>query len=181
LKSEKKMVEKRLKKENVIRAEIVPPEYFGPDKPETLLICWGSTLGPAMEASQKADRQSMGVLHFSQVWPLEPKNFQGYIETARDVFFVESNATAQLARLIECSVKPAQASYILRYDGLPLDAGYILDRLGRLLQGRNKGGRFQVSKDRGQRSERGYAPTCHCEKGATLRRNLLRVSRKLLS
>lgn len=127
----KKMVEKRLRKENIIRAEIVPPQYFGPDKPESLLICWGSTLGPAMEARQKAGMESAGVLHFSQVWPLEPKHFQGHIEAAREVFFVESNATAQLARLIESSVKPAHGRYILRYDGLPMDAEYILTNMNR--------------------------------------------------
>ena len=127
----KKMVEKRLRKENVIRAEIVPPQYFGPDKPESLLICWGSTLGPAMEARQKKGMDSAGVLHFSQVWPLEPKDYQGYIEAAREIFFVESNATAQLARLIESSVKPAHGRYILRYDGLPMDAEYILTNMNR--------------------------------------------------
>lgn len=126
-----KMVDKRLRKQAVLDADIVPPEYFGPDKAEKLLVCWGSTLGPAMEAIQNADQQNVGLLHFSQVWPLEPKNFQGYIQGVREVFFVESNATAQLARLIESSVKPAHASYILRYDGLPMDAEYILTNMNR--------------------------------------------------
>ncbi len=131
-----KMVDKRLKKQAVLDADIVPPEYFGPDKPEKLLVCWGSTLGPAMEAIQNADQQNVGLLHFSQVWPLNKEHFKDYFSSPEKVVFVESNAWGQFRTLIEREVRVENAFSILRYDGLPMDAGYILDRLDMLLQGR---------------------------------------------
>ncbi|WP_045216435.1 2-oxoacid:acceptor oxidoreductase subunit alpha [Desulfonatronovibrio magnus] len=129
LKVRVKMMDKRLKKEDILRSEIAVPEYWGPETPEDLVVCWGSTLGPALEAMQKHKKGTMGVLHFSQVWPLEKEHFQDKLLSASRVVFVESNAGGQLARLITSLVKPAESAFILRYDGLPMDARYILDRL----------------------------------------------------
>ncbi|MFO7727989.1 MAG: 2-oxoacid:acceptor oxidoreductase subunit alpha [Desulfonatronovibrio sp.] len=123
------MTDKRLQKEKILIEEIIPPDYFGPDKPEKLIVCWGSTLGPALEAMHNAGGDKTGVLHFSQLWPLEKEHFEKYFKVASEVFFVESNATAQLARLMESEVKPGSSRYILRYDGLPMDAEYIVSRL----------------------------------------------------
>ena len=122
------MTDKRLRKEKILIDEAAAPDYYGPQEPEKLIVCWGSTLGPAMEAMHSS-KDNVAVLHFSQVWPLDIEHFEKHILKASRVFFVESNATAQLARLIEARVKPGNSRYILRYDGLPMDAGYILDRL----------------------------------------------------
>ncbi|MCA1743532.1 MAG: 2-oxoacid:acceptor oxidoreductase subunit alpha, partial [Desulfovibrionales bacterium] len=73
--------------------------------------------------------EKAGVLHFSQVWPLKKEHFEDYLKKVRKVYFVESNATRQLARLIESEMKDFSREYILRYDGLPLDAEYILERI----------------------------------------------------
>lgn len=123
------MMDKRLQKEKILTDEITAPEYFGPDKPEKLMVCWGSTLGPALEAMEKVGRDKAGVLHFSQLWPLERKYFEKYFRVASEVFFVESNATAQLARLIQSEIKPGSSRYVLRYDGLPMDVEYIVSRI----------------------------------------------------
>ncbi|WP_028574153.1 2-oxoacid:acceptor oxidoreductase subunit alpha [Desulfonatronovibrio hydrogenovorans] len=123
------MTEKRLSKEKIIKQDVVPPDYYGPDQVQTLLVCWGSTLGPALEAQGKAGKNKVGVLHFTQVWPLDQDHFRERMGSAGRVVFVESNATAQFARLLEREVVPDSKNYILRYDGLPLDAEYILARL----------------------------------------------------
>ncbi|MFW5730180.1 MAG: 2-oxoacid:acceptor oxidoreductase subunit alpha [Desulfonatronovibrionaceae bacterium] len=129
LKVRVKMNNKRLSKEKVLEEDIVPPEYFGPENPAQLLICWGSTLGPALEAMRLSGKNDLGVLHFSQVWPLNEDHFQEITADAFRVIFVESNATAQFAGLLQSKVCPVQRDFILRYDGLPMDAEYILDRL----------------------------------------------------
>lgn len=124
----KQMMDKRLKKEEILKSEIIPPDYYGAQNPDMILICWGSTLGPAREA-MKIYGEKAGVLHFSQVWPLNKDHFEKYLRKAGKIYFVESNATKQLARLIDSEVKDISCEYILRYDGLPIDAEYILERI----------------------------------------------------
>lgn len=128
----KLMVEKRLRKMDGIRAEVIPPDYVGPDKAEILLVCWGSTLGPALEAAAEATASGVptGVLHFSQVWPLVPEQFVARLESAARVVAVEGNATGQFARLIHSETGFRIEDRIARYDGLPFTPEYILRGLG---------------------------------------------------
>jgi 2-oxoglutarate ferredoxin oxidoreductase subunit alpha len=87
------MVEKRLRKEQGIMAEVVPPEFQGDESPDLLLVTWGSSKGSVMEAAAKLrnDSTRVGILHFSQVWPLVPDQFLGYLESAGEVVCVEGN------------------------------------------------------------------------------------------
>ena len=123
------MTEKRLRKAGILEKELVPPVHHGPDKPEIMLVCWGSSLGPALEAAQVLDPEKVSVLHFSQVWPLNKEHFEDYFHTPGKVVFVESNALGQFRALIAREVRVENAISVLRYDGLPMDAEYILAKL----------------------------------------------------
>jgi len=125
------MVEKRLKKAEGLKREVIPPVWFGPENPELLLICWGTTQGSAREAAAKltAEGRKTSVLHFAQVWPLVPEQFVGRLEEAGRVVGVESNAAGQLARLIRRETGFFIKDMILRFDGLPITPEYILGRL----------------------------------------------------
>ncbi|WP_291319915.1 2-oxoacid:acceptor oxidoreductase subunit alpha [Desulfonatronospira sp.] len=125
----KKMVDKRLKKSDILKKEVILPAYTGPQNPKDLLVCWGSTRGPALEAREILGAESTAVLHFSQVWPLDAEHFRDYLQQAQRVVFVESNATAQFAQLLTSMAQPASKAYVLRYDGLPLDGQYIADNI----------------------------------------------------
>jgi 2-oxoglutarate ferredoxin oxidoreductase subunit alpha len=124
----RKMVEKRLKKADLIRSRIVPPDFWGDDPADLLLVGWGSTLGAMIEAGQSLrDRgRRVGVLHFSQVWPLAPEQFLVRLESAGRVVAVEGNATGQLANLIRRETGFRIDAVVLRYDGLPLTPEFIL-------------------------------------------------------
>jgi len=127
------MVEKRLRKEEEIIAEVVPPEIQGDEKPDLLLVSWGSTRGAILEAAAKLRKDSsrVGTLHFSQVWPIVPQQFLGALQGAREVVCVESNAFGQLARLIRRETGFEFHRRVLRYDGLPITPEYILRGLER--------------------------------------------------
>jgi 2-oxoglutarate ferredoxin oxidoreductase subunit alpha len=122
------MVDKRLRKGEGIRAEVVPPELRGDADPELLLVCWGSTKGAVLEAAGnlRADGLRVAVLHFSQVWPLVPEHFLPTLQAAKEVVCVEGNATGQLARLIRRETGFQIARHVRRYDGLPMTAEYVL-------------------------------------------------------
>lgn len=125
------MVEKRLRKFHGIKSECVPPDYIGDSEPDLLFICWGSSRGSTIEAADhlRTGGTTVGVLHFSQVWPLVPETFAEKITSAKKTITVESNATAQFARLIRRESGIEIGASILRYDGLPLTPEYILARI----------------------------------------------------
>jgi len=126
------MVEKRLRKEQGIMAEVVPPEFQGDEGPDLLLVTWGSSKGSVLEAAAKLRNNStrVGTLHFSQVWPLVPDQFLGYLESAGEVVCVEGNVYGQLARLIRRETGFGVHRRVLRYDGLPITPEYIIRELG---------------------------------------------------
>lgn len=128
-----KMVEKRLAKIEVLKRDVVPPEFAGAGQPELLLVCWGSTRGAVAEAVEglNASGRSAAMLHFSQVWPLVPAQFLGRLQAAKQVVAVEGNATAQLARLIHRESGFRIERNVLRYDGLAITSEYILKQLER--------------------------------------------------
>ncbi|MDY6856889.1 MAG: 2-oxoacid:acceptor oxidoreductase subunit alpha [Thermodesulfobacteriota bacterium] len=124
----RRMVEKRLRKIEGIIREVIPPEVHGDEKPDLLLVSWGSSKGAISEAASKmrSKGKRIATLHFSQVWPLVPENFIGHLEKAYEVVCVEGNAIGQLARLIKRETGFHIPKKVLRYDGLPITPEYIM-------------------------------------------------------
>ena len=125
------MVEKRLRKFGLLRQEAVAPELTGEKGADLLLVCWGSSLGPVLEAAAvlRGQGRKVASLHFSQVWPLVPDQFLDILQASGKVVCVEGNATGQFARLIQRETGFAIPERIARYDGLPFTARYIVERL----------------------------------------------------
>ncbi len=127
----KQMAEKRLRKGEGVRAEVLPPEIRGHEKPDLLMISWGSSKGAVEEAATRmaADGNKVATLHFSQVWPLNPEHFLPSLEKAGQTVCVEGNATGQLARLIRRETGFSVHRKVLRYDGLPFTREQVLRQL----------------------------------------------------
>jgi len=127
----RQMVQKRLRKLEGIRNEVVPPQIEGEENPELLLVSWGSSKGAVHEAAAnlRLNGRRVATLHFSQVWPLVPEHFVGLLEGADEVVCIEGNATGQLARLIRRETGFVIEKKVLRYDGLPFTPEYILREL----------------------------------------------------
>ncbi|MFC1534954.1 2-oxoacid:acceptor oxidoreductase subunit alpha, partial [Thermodesulfobacteriota bacterium] len=98
----KQMVEKRFRKGDGIRKEVIPPDIDGEKSPDILLVSWGSTKGAVLEAASqmKNGENRVATLHFSQVWPIVHENFLEIMENAKETICVEGNATGQLAQII---------------------------------------------------------------------------------
>jgi 2-oxoglutarate ferredoxin oxidoreductase subunit alpha len=127
------MVRKRLRKQDGIRREVIPPEFEGDEKPDLLLVSWGSSKGAVQEAGAQArsEGRRVATLHFSQVWPLVPEPFTGLLREAGEVVCVEGNATGQFARLVYRETGFRIERRVLRYDGLPITPELILRELRR--------------------------------------------------
>jgi 2-oxoglutarate ferredoxin oxidoreductase subunit alpha len=127
-----KMVDKRLKKTDLIRAEAVPPELRGPENYKTLIVCWGSTYNVAKEAVTNLGRDNISLLHFKQLCPLHERTAD-YLNKAEMLIIVESNATSQFGKLIKLQTGMEIENKILKYNGLAFSVEEVVERLSGLL------------------------------------------------
>jgi len=126
----KKMVEKRLKKYELIKKEIESPIEFMVGDADTILIGWGSTYGATRDAVLEGRRKGkkIGMVHLPQVWPL-PSELLKFFDGKKKIMVVENNATGQLVSIIKQELVKEPSGFIGKYDGKPFTADYILERL----------------------------------------------------
>lgn len=127
-----KMVDKRLKKLDLIRDEMVAPDFSGGENYKNLIVCWGSTYHAVSEAVKNLLRDDVAVLHFKQVYPLH-ETTSDYLEKAERVIVVENNATSQFAKLIKLNTGIEVTDRIVKYDGLAFYADELTGKLQQLL------------------------------------------------
>ncbi len=123
-----KMVNKRLKKLDLIREEMVPPELIGPDHYKTLILGWGSTYHLIREAIGRLEMEDVAFLHFKQVYPLHPDTM-GYLKKAKKTVIVENNGTAQFGQVLRRQTGFNVDREILKYNGLPFSVEELADLL----------------------------------------------------
>lgn len=111
----RKMVEKRLKKGEKLKEEILKPKLIGDENFQTLIVAWGSTLEVIREAI--SDMKGIALLHFSQVWPIDSSVVK-LLERAKKVIAIEANATGQFANLIRQTTGFYIKERILKYNGI---------------------------------------------------------------
>jgi 2-oxoglutarate ferredoxin oxidoreductase subunit alpha len=126
------MVDKRLKKFELLKDEAIPPELVGSEDYKNLIVCWGSTYNIVKEAVKNLGRDDTAFLHFKQVYPL-PGQTSDYLKKARRIIMVENNATSQFAKLIKLHTSIEIKDRILKYDGLSFYAEELTEKLNDLL------------------------------------------------
>jgi 2-oxoglutarate ferredoxin oxidoreductase subunit alpha len=125
------IVDKRLRKMDLIKKEIEPPELIGNKNYKILVIGWGSTYYGIKEALERLDDKNMAFLHYKQVYPLHPDT-RKYIEKADQTIVAENNATGQFAKLIRMETGIKVDGSILKYSGLPFGVEEIVKKLKRV-------------------------------------------------
>jgi 2-oxoglutarate ferredoxin oxidoreductase subunit alpha len=132
-----RIVDKRLRKLNLIKKEIESPEFIGKKNYKTLVIGWGSTYYGIKEALDRMDDKNMAFLYYKQVYPLHPDT-EKYINKADKTIVVENNATGQFAKLIKMETGIQADNSILKYNGLPFGVGEIEGKLKSILKKEGK-------------------------------------------
>ncbi len=125
-----KMVDKRARKLAKLKEEdLAEPLYTGEDKPEYLLISWGSNYGPTQEAYQLLKSEyNIAHLNFNHLWPLPTKTLESLASKDLTSVCIENNSTAQLARLIKEEIAYKIDYNMLKYDGRPFSGVEIKQR-----------------------------------------------------
>ncbi len=127
-----KMVNKRLKKLDLIRNDTIPPEVVGAEDYKTLIVGWGSTYHAIREALGRLGTKDVALLHFKQVYPLHPEAI-AYFKKAKKTVIVENNGTAQFGQLIRLKTGFDMDHKILKYNGLPFTVEELEKRLKSVL------------------------------------------------
>jgi len=127
-----KMVDKRLNKLQLIKADIIPPKLIGNNDYKTLVVSWGSTFNIVNEAVEMLGRNDLALLHFSWLFPLAENTLE-YFQQADKVIIVENNATAQFAQLIKLETGYDIKDKILKYNGRPFSVEEVTHEINKLI------------------------------------------------
>lgn len=125
------MMEKRMGKLELLKTELIEPEFIGNEQCETLLVGFGSVYGAMKEAVTILNQNDgrYGALIFGDIFPLPTRLLKRFASKSYKVISVEQNATGQLASLIrEVTLIQCRQS-ILKYDGRQLTAAFILESI----------------------------------------------------
>ncbi|MFH1283105.1 MAG: 2-oxoacid:acceptor oxidoreductase subunit alpha [bacterium] len=122
------MVDKRLKKLDAIKKDIIAPELIGSKDYTKLIICWGTPVLPLREAVGKLNREDIAILYFKQVYPIHP-DVNKYLKKAGKIIIIEGNATAQFAKLIKLYNNVEIDNKILKYNGSPFSVEELTEKL----------------------------------------------------
>lgn len=126
-----RMVEKRLRKTKFILEEMPPPKRYGPADAEALLVGWGSTKGPALDALGllAARGHRVAYLHNVSLWPFPAAQVEAALANAPLTIGVENNATGQLARLIRMETGRKLDRMVLKYSGRAFTSNELAERV----------------------------------------------------
>lgn len=121
------MVEKRMKKIELALADCPKPELIGEPGAEITFVTWGSSVGICKEAAEI--HGNANVLQIKTAYPFHTKEVKEILESVKRPILVEHNFTGQMGGLIAEHTGVIIEEKVLRYDGRPMTAKYILDKI----------------------------------------------------
>ena len=116
-----KMMEKRMRKLEGLRAAGPLPSLEGPADAPLTFVSWGSTVGAVRDASTslKAKGVATNLIRIPQVFPIATSALVPLLTGARRTLLIENNFTGQLGHLIRAETGVTLSSRFLKYDGEP--------------------------------------------------------------
>ena len=142
-----KMMEKRMKKLEVVEKEIPASEkfnLFGEEDAAATVVSWGSTKGAIVEAKERleAEGTKINFLQARLLHPLPANDFSKLLGGAKKIIDVEMNYSGQLAGIIRERTGILIENLILKYNGRPMTSDEVYEAIKKVLDG--KAARRQV-------------------------------------
>jgi 2-oxoglutarate/2-oxoacid ferredoxin oxidoreductase subunit alpha len=133
----RKIMERRMKKEEAILGELRPPELEGPADASVTLIGWGSSRGVIREAREllAAEGVSANQLHIKYLHPFHTGEVTATLKNSKLLIGVECNYTGQFARFLRAETGIGVHDRILKYDGEPFEPRIIAEQVKRIVSG----------------------------------------------
>jgi 2-oxoglutarate ferredoxin oxidoreductase subunit alpha len=131
-------IDKRAKKLKSIPDYIVAPSFHGASEQgaQMLLVCWGSTKLPALEALKLLDAAGIKarMMHIRYASPFPARAVLKGLTAAKNTLILEGNSEAQMRSLIlEKTGYYIEKAY-LRYDGRPFSPEEIAEKVKSLVK-----------------------------------------------
>jgi len=127
-------VDKRMRKLAGMAASFPGPEVIHP-KATTMLLCWGSTVGPVKEALEilRARGYDLGAAIFRYLYPMNRERVRAALADKKRLLTIEANYTGQLGKLVLLETGLATAGHIAKYDGRLFTVEDVLARVVEVL------------------------------------------------
>ncbi|MDR7420748.1 MAG: 2-oxoacid:acceptor oxidoreductase subunit alpha, partial [Armatimonadota bacterium] len=131
----KAMYEKRMRKmQTYLKEDVKPPQVYGAPDGVPVLVGWGSTKLPLLDAQARLRSEGMetAVVYFTHIWPFPTHLVRPLLQRGSAVIVVEGNYGGQLADLIqqECLIETRR---VLKYNGRPFYTADIVGGVRQLL------------------------------------------------
>lgn len=129
----KNQVDKRMRKAITYqKAHFRPPKVYGDfEKSKTVIVSWGSTKGPILQAQKLLQTQGVetAFLHFTHLYPLDEQKVIPFFEKDKRYILVENNSLGQFGKLLKMQTGVEIENKILKYDGRPFWPEEIIEKL----------------------------------------------------
>lgn len=113
----KTMMNKRMGKLELIKKEILEPDFFGALDFENLIISWGGNFNVLSAAI--SNRENFALVHPVQLYPVSNKILE-YAKQAKKLILVEQNFSGQFGKLLKKELGLSFDNDFLKYDGVPI-------------------------------------------------------------
>lgn len=129
----KLMVHKRMKKIELALADCPKPELIGGEDAEMTFVTWGSCKPICKEAIEILAKQGTkaNMIQIKTAFPFHTEEMKSLLAKCKRPIVVEHNAGAQMRGLIAEHTGIIIEDTILRYDGRPMTAKYVIDRINK--------------------------------------------------
>jgi 2-oxoglutarate ferredoxin oxidoreductase subunit alpha len=134
-----KMVDKRLKKGELLQRDIISPTFYGNREAAVVIVSWGSNKLIVKEAMEKLAKEGINIaaLHFGQLHPLTPSMVSPFFLEEKQLICVENNAKGQFARHLKQELGLTSAHLVLKYNGECFTVEELYRSIKNLLNARN--------------------------------------------
>ncbi len=135
------MMEKREAKLQLAAKEIpdaVKYHYFGAKDAQTVIVSWGSTKGPILDALDRllAEKESVGFLQMRLLNPFPSEAILAHLAKAKHRVDIEMNFGAQLAGLIRERTGVDMTHLVLKYNGRPMSHDEVYEAVKGIIHGK---------------------------------------------
>ncbi|MHA1616658.1 MAG: 2-oxoacid:acceptor oxidoreductase subunit alpha [Candidatus Njordarchaeales archaeon] len=136
------MYEKRIKKMDLIDQELSEEKrviLYGSKKPQLVLIGWGSTKGPILDALPRLESLGeVAYLHFRVLVPFPKRIVREVISGAEKVIGVEHSYFVQIADLVSLHTSIPVPYRIAKWTGRPIYENEIVDAVKKIVEENKK-------------------------------------------
>lgn len=123
-----KMMTKRMKRLSLLEDCALMPSVHGNPQGDIIVAAWGSPHNMVLSAVENAGNDRIKYLHFSQVYPLNPR-VKEMVESADKLVLVENNYTGQFGDLLFKTFGRKIDEKILLSNGFPFSIEFLTKKL----------------------------------------------------